>query len=86
MKISSTKVKCYKACKRLYYLKYVEGLEYTQPIDALESGKSYHAEIEDMYNNDGWFVPADDPKIHAMATIPAQRRAHACRTIRRDSG
>ena len=68
MKISSTKVKCYKACKRLYYLKYVEGLEYTQPIDALESGKSYHAEIEDMYNNDGWFVPADDPKIHAMAT------------------
>lgn len=67
MKISSTKVKCYKACKRLYYLKYVEGLEYTKPIETLENGKSYHAEIEDMYNNDGWFVPADDPKIRAMA-------------------
>ena len=67
MKISSTKVKCYKACKRLYYLKYVEGLEYTQSIETLETGKNYHACIEEMYNRGGWFNVTEDPKIDAMA-------------------
>ena len=68
MKISSTKVKTYKACKRLYYLKYVEGLEYTQPIDVLEQGKSYHSIIEDL-NKTGFLIFNDnvDPKIRAMA-------------------
>lgn len=68
MKISSSKVKCYKACKRLYYLKYVEGLEYTQPIETLESGKNYHACIEEMYKSvNGMFTETGDPKIDAMA-------------------
>ena len=68
MKISSTKVKCYKSCKRLYYLKYVEGLEYTQPIDVLEQGKSYHSIIEDL-NKTGFLIFNDnvDLKIRAMA-------------------
>lgn len=67
MKISATKVKCYKACKRLYYLKYVEGLECVTPIQALEDGKSYHALIEEMYNT-GDFTATGNPKIDAMAT------------------
>lgn len=68
MKISSTKVKCYKACKRLYYLKHVEGLEYVQPIETLETGKSYHALIEEMYSRtDGGFTMTDEPKLDAMA-------------------
>lgn len=68
MKISSTKAKCYKACKRLYYLKYVEGLEYVPSIETLETGKSYHALIEEMYNRaDGGFTMSEEPKLDAMA-------------------
>lgn len=67
MRISSSKVKCYKACKRQYYFKYVERLEYTIPIQPLEEGKSYHAMIEEMYNTGGFDIAAN-PKLDAMAT------------------
>lgn len=67
MKISASKVKCYKACKRLYYFKYVEELQSVTPIQVLEDGKSYHALIEEMYNTGG-FETTGNPKIDAMAT------------------
>lgn len=67
MKISTSKIRCYKSCRRLYYFKYIEGLEYVKPIEALEDGKSYHAKIESLYK-DGWFsMDLENPKITAMA-------------------
>lgn len=67
MQISTSKVKCFKACKRLYYLKYEQGLEYTQKIEALEDGKTYHSKIEQLYKQ-GWFtIDEENPKVSAMA-------------------
>lgn len=67
MKLSTTKVKCYKACKRLYFLRYVEGLEYVPSIQSLEDGKTYHSKLEQLYK-EGWFtIDEDNPKISAMA-------------------
>lgn len=67
MKISTSKIKCYKSCKRLYFLKYVEGLEYIPEIQSLEDGKTYHSKIEKFYK-EGWFsIDEDNPKISAMA-------------------
>lgn len=67
MKISSSKVRCYKACKRLYFLKYVEGLEYLPEIRTLEDGKTYHSKLEQLYTEGYFAVDEDNPKISAMA-------------------
>lgn len=67
MKISSSKVRCYKACKRLYFLKYVEGLEYVPEIRTLEDGKTYHSKLEQLYTEGYFTVDEDNPKISAMA-------------------
>lgn len=67
MKISSSKVRCYKACKRLYFLRYVEGLEYVPEIQTLEDGKTYHSKLEQLYNEGYFTIDEDNPKISAMA-------------------
>lgn len=67
MKISTSKIKCYKSCKRLYFLRYVEGLEYVPTVQALEDGKTYHSKLEQLYN-EGWFsIDEENPKVSAMA-------------------
>lgn len=68
MKISTSKIKCYKSCKRLYFLKYVEGLEYIPEIQSLEDGKTYHSKLEQLYK-EGWYQAdiENNPKIAAMA-------------------
>ena len=67
MNISSSKVKVYKACKRLYFFKYVENLEYIQTIQTLEDGKTYHSKIEQLYNEGDFEIDEENPKISAMA-------------------
>lgn len=67
MNISSSKVKVYKACKRLYFFKYVENLEYIQTIQTLEDGKTYHSKIEQLYNEGNFDIDEENPKISAMA-------------------
>lgn len=66
MRASNSKIQCFKSCRRKYWLKYVEGLEYNKTINALERGKSYHAKIEELYNN-GFFTPDENIKTNAMA-------------------
>lgn len=66
MKASNSKIQCFKSCRRKYWLKYVQGLEYNKPIEVLERGKSYHAKIEELYKN-GFFTPDDNIKTNAMA-------------------
>lgn len=65
MKLSATKIKDFKGCRKLYYLKYVEGVIPKIDTEALETGKSYHSKIEEIYNN-GYFTPSGD-KTDAMA-------------------
>ena len=67
MNISSSKVKVYKACKRLYFFKYVENLEYIQTIQTLEDGKTYHSKIEQLYNEGNFEIDEENPKVSAMA-------------------
>ena len=68
MRISASKVKCYKACKRAYYFRYVEELVPVETAQPLVDGSNYHAMIEQLYNN-GWFEAdvENNPKIAAMA-------------------
>lgn len=50
MKVSISRVKLFKACRRAYELRYVEGLVPVQKSDALETGTNYHKLIEDLNN------------------------------------
>lgn len=49
MKISASKVKCYKACKRAYYIRYVEELVPVETAQPLVDGSNYHAMLEQLY-------------------------------------
>ena len=68
MKISASKVKCYKACKRAYYFRYVEELVSRETAQPLIDGSNYHAMLEQLYK-EGWYQAdiENNPKIAAMA-------------------
>lgn len=68
MNISISKVKLFKACRRAYWLKYVQGLEPVQRADALETGLTYHELIETLYK-DGDLLGVEEQysKEQAMA-------------------
>ena len=66
MKLSVSKVKAFKACRRMYELRYVENLHPVRVAESLEIGKNYHKLIEDLNNGEG--LPDDDfSKERAMA-------------------
>lgn len=66
MKVSISRVKLFKACRRAYEFKYVYGLVPVQKAEALETGLGYHAKLEELYRT-GDFA-ADFSKESAMAT------------------
>lgn len=66
MKASISKIRLFKSCRRAYELRYVEGLAPVQVSDALETGRSYHGKLEDLYKN-GSFDDSDLSKASAMA-------------------
>lgn len=66
MRLSNSAIQCFKSCRRKYWLRYVQGLEYNKPIEVLERGKSYHAKLEELYN-EGFFTPDENVKTNAMA-------------------
>lgn len=57
MILSATKIKDFKACRRLYYLKYVEGLTPIVDTIALKDGRTYHEKVEEIHNT-GTFTPS----------------------------
>lgn len=68
MNLSTSKVKCYKACRRLYFFKYIEELRAKEDADALKDGRNYHSLLEEMYSNNGEFeIDMTQPKVSAMA-------------------
>lgn len=48
MEVSASRIKTFKACRRAFYLKYVEELEPIQRADALEIGSRYHELLEEL--------------------------------------
>lgn len=68
IRLSVSRMKCFKACRRKYELKYIEMLEPVQKSEALELGSSYHSLLEFLNKNgtlDG--VEEDNSKELAMA-------------------
>lgn len=70
MNFSTSKMKCYKGCKMLYFFKYVEGLTcLDEKAEALIDGTTYHEMIENLYNTKELKLDIENsPKISAMAT------------------
>ena len=69
MKVSISKIRQFKACRRAYFFKYIECLTPVKKADALEIGSNYHSLIEWLYDHgtlDG--VEEDNSKELAMAT------------------
>lgn len=68
MRLSISKIKAFKSCRRLYELRYIEGLEPVQKSDALTLGSNYHELLEFLNKNgtlDG--VEEDNSRELAMA-------------------
>lgn len=68
---SNSAIQTFKACRRLYELKYIHKLEPVQPAEALNRGSSYHKGVELLLRE--WIDYHDaepngitDPKISAM--------------------
>ena len=67
MRLSISRIKLFKACRRAYYLRYIEGLVPVRKPEALETGSNYHARLEAMYNGDESEIAQDFSKEQAMA-------------------
>lgn len=65
MRLSNSRIQCFKSCRRKYELKYVENIVPVQNAEALERGKSYHEKVEMILKGEEFAF--DDPKTDAMA-------------------
>jgi hypothetical protein len=65
MRLSISKIKMFKSCRRQYELHYLEGLTPVQTSDALLTGRRYHEIIADLYSDK--IVENDYSKEAAMA-------------------
>lgn len=64
--ISVSRIKLFKACRRAYQFRYLEGLIPAETASALQTGISYHEKLEQLYK-DGYFEVTDYTKESAMA-------------------
>lgn len=69
MRASNSGIQCFKQCRRMYELKYLQGLEPVQTSDALTRGSQYHELVERILKGESdVYRDCDNPKIKAMAT------------------
>lgn len=64
MRISVSRLKLFKACRRAYELRYVHGVTPITPADALVTGATYHGMIEALYKREP--MPSLDSREAAM--------------------
>ncbi len=64
MRASHSQIQCYKSCRRLWYLKYIEGMQSTTKVEALERGTTYHDGVDAL--NKGEDFQIENPKYMAM--------------------
>lgn len=67
MKVSVSKVKLFKACRRAYELRYIENLVPKVKADALVIGGNYHQKLEDLYNKGDFDVEPNKESAMALA-------------------
>lgn len=69
VRLSISRIKLFKACRRAYQLKYIEGLEPVEKAESLQTGLQYHELLEILYR-DGDLLNAEEEysKEQAMAT------------------
>lgn len=67
MKISNSGIQCFKACRRMYELKYIYEIEPVETSVAIERGLKYHEVIESILKGEDF--DCNDPKISAMAKV-----------------
>lgn len=65
-KFSHSRIQTYKSCRRMYFLKYVEGIAPIEKWESLERGKNYHEKVEQIMST-GSFERDDNSKTNAMA-------------------
>lgn len=66
MKLSASRIKMFKACRRAYELHYIEGLTPAQDPEAIKTGLTYHQKLEEIYKT-GMLDITDLSKETAMA-------------------
>lgn len=67
MRLSISKIKLFKSCRRMYELKYVEGLTPREKVEALQVGASYHKLLEELNTQGRHWDYVDLSKERAMA-------------------
>lgn len=73
MRLSVSKIKTFKSCRRKYQLHYVEGLTPVKTPEALETGKNYHQLLEEL-NKTGTILYDSDEYSKEMAMAAAYRK------------
>lgn len=69
-KLSASKLRTFKACRRKYELSYIEKLRPIQKEEALEMGSNYHSNIERILKGETIseeILTQEDAKIYAMS-------------------
>ena len=66
MRLSVSKTKLFKACRRKYELRYIYGLKPVESVESLKVGTSYHQKLEELYKT-GDIDVSDFSKESAMA-------------------
>ena len=66
MRVSNSQIGCFKACRRMYELRYVYGLEPVEKAETLSRGLSFHEGVEKLLKGEMSVPHSDDPKINAM--------------------
>lgn len=67
MRLSISRIKMFKSCRRMYELKYVEGLVPREKAEALQVGASYHKLLEELNTQGHHWDYVDLSKERAMA-------------------
>ena len=67
MRVSVSRIRTFKSCRRKYELKYLEHLEPVEKSEALETGKNYHKLLEELNTNGHPWDYVDYSKEMAMA-------------------
>ena len=67
MRLSISRIRLFKACRRAYELRYIEDLVPVEKAESLQTGTSYHEKLEQLYR-DGDFDASDLSKESAMVT------------------
>lgn len=57
MKLSYSKMQCYKDCRRMYELKYIYGVHPTEQPQPLQDGLSYHEGVEKLISKKNVEIP-----------------------------